>query len=275
LWLTGNPVYPTNPFVAVEVLRPDSLRPIEHERVPLYRIPWMIHFDGQRAFDIGARHPMGVFFIFFFPAWLFARRRKRRPAETVCLLFVAAYLLYWGAVWPVVRYAIAPFLILTLLTVERLRSFHDQLGKPARWLTTGALFYCMFVSLLVIGVLEVNPDQFRLWTNSITQQEYLRRNFVPYPSLQYLKQHASTEDEILSVNSDTRAYAPDLLHFHPYMPREGGTKQGVLEKLAERDYRYLLLRRARWAQGIEETLAESGAQIVHRDRYFLVFELQH
>ena len=62
---------------------------------------------------------LGLYFLFFLwlfaPLWLVLRRREGSRAEALCLVFAWVYFFYWGSVWPVVRYAIVPLGLLTIL----------------------------------------------------------------------------------------------------------------------------------------------------------------
>ena len=160
--LTGNPVYPVKWHSAVEALRPDSMRAPDARSIPYYQIPWRIHFDGRleglpaTAFESPLPNPMGLFLVVCVPVWALVRRRSRNPLERACLVFCGVYFLYWGAVWPVLRYAIPLILMLVVLTTARLWALSLHLPRLARRATELALAYCLGFALLGTMIIEVN-----------------------------------------------------------------------------------------------------------------------
>lgn len=203
--LTGNPVFPIELSWAVESLRPNEARPEETRSIPYWKIPWTIHFDGANAFEAPTQNPMGFFLLLFLPGWLAVRIRS----GCAVLAFLGLFFLYWGSVWPVVRYAILPLGLLVLLTAHGLMRWRSAVQPWARWTLDGALalnfVFCLLPTLLMSG----NGPQLALFAGRIDQAEYLRRTLITYPALEYLREHSAPGDWTLSIGANSGAYAPD------------------------------------------------------------------
>ncbi len=203
--LTGNPVFPIELSWAVESLRPNEARPVETRSIPYWKIPWTIHFDGANAFEAPTQNPMGFFLLLFLPGWLAVRMRQRWAV----VAFLTLFFLYWGSVWPVVRYAILPLGLLALLTAQGLMSWRAAVQPWARWALDAALALNFVFCLLPTLLMSVNGPQLELFAGRIDQAEYLRRTLITYPALEYLDKHSAPGDWTLSIGANSGAYAPD------------------------------------------------------------------
>ena len=275
--LTGNPVYPAQWRAAVEPLRPNAARPPKRRRVPHVLIPWAIHFKHEfKAFQAPSHNPMGVFLVLFAPLWILLRRKPRLASERACLIFAGIYFLYWGAVWPILRYAIVPIMIIFLLTTARLWALLRESPAAIRGLVEVCLGYNLLFCLLVTMVLEINGPQLRLFAGRIDKEHYLHDTLLSYPPLAYLQSHAEPEDYILSVNNCSNAYAPDVGRFHcEFFADWTEGMERVPQALRERSYRFLLLPKTHLGDTIAAELGPSyPKEVVYEDDYVFIYELQ-
>ncbi len=183
-WLTGNPVYPMRWETALsrKIEPPESNHQVK--RMSYFRIPWAIHFEGRTASALRSPsdNPMGIFLVLFAPAWLLVRRRFRQPGERACLLFTAAYCLYWGSAWPTLRYAIVPILLCFLFTAARFAALYERSRGLLRVLIQAGLFYGFVFALWVAMLLEVNAPQLQFFLGRLDAKGYLREVVAEYAS---------------------------------------------------------------------------------------------
>ena len=274
--LTGNPVYPARLQAAVEPLRPNAVRPPQWRRIPHIRIPWVVHFEGSDAFESPSNNPMGVFLVLFAPLWILLRRKPRLASESACLIFSGLYFLYWGMVWPVVRYAIAPIMIIFLLTTARVWALLRESPTAIKGLVEACLGYNLLFGLLVTMILEINGPQLRLFGGRIDAEQYLHETLLTYPPLAYLQSHAGPEDYILSVDNCSSAYAPDIGRFHCEVFRDSAdARERVSEALRERSYQFLLLPKTPLGKSVDAELGlDFPREVVYQDNYASVYRLQ-
>ena len=280
--LTGNPVHPIKWHWAVEALRPDSMRAPDAMSIPYYQIPWRIHFDGRldglpaAAFESPLPNPMGLFLVVCLPVWALVWRRPGNPLERACLVFSGLYFLYWGAVWPVLRYAIPLILVLVVLTTARLWALSLHLPRLAGRATELALAYCLAFALLGTMIIEVNASQLRLFAGKIDDQQYLREALTPYPSLEYLRDHAAPGDRTLSINNCVRTYAPDIERFHCLHVEDDGLGPSQLnEAFGESEFEFLILPEDELGEALFALVA-SDHQLnrVYEDSHYSIFDLR-
>ena len=277
--LTGNPVYPIQWHYAVEALRPDSMRAPDAMSIPYYQIPWRIHFDGMleglpaAAFESPLSNPMGLFLVVCLPVWVLVRRASKNSLEPVCLAFSAVYFLYWGAVWPVLRYAIPLILVLVVLTAGRLWALSLNLPRLAGRVTELALAYCLAFALLGTMIIEVNAAQLRLFAGKIDENQYLREVLVPYPSLEYLRDHSAAGDRTLSINNCVRTYAADIDSFRCIFVQDDGLGPGQVAKaFRESEYELLILPEDKLGEALRKIIA-AGHPLnrIYRDSHYSVY----
>lgn len=273
--LTGNPVFPIEVSWAVESLRPNEVRPEETRSIPYWKVPWTIHFDGENAFESPSRNPAGFFLLLFLPGWLLRRRAEGRPARRAALLLVALFFLYWGSVWPVVRYAIVPLGLLTLMTAHGLVLWRDAVRPWARWALDGALSSSFVFCLLPTLLMSVNGPQLALFAGKIGEDEYLRRTLITYPALEYLQQNAGPDDWILSIGANSGAYAPDPARIrYEYLADAGYGLPLVPRYLSLARYDWLILPAEPWAEAQQVLPAEWKCDERFRDSALTVCLLE-
>jgi Dolichyl-phosphate-mannose-protein mannosyltransferase len=209
--LTGNPIYPARSNDASRAVRAlDGSRPSRWTVHLLY--PWIAHFDGHKVLESPTANPLGFFFVFFASAWAVMRRRERSREERACLFFIAIYYLYWAYIWGVLRYALAPVIVLAFLTAGRAAEIvapdrERETGRALRFLLPAALAYCLAFALLPVMILEVNARQLEYFAGKLDRPGYLRAALADYPAIEFLNQHVRPGEQTLSVDNCAAAYA--------------------------------------------------------------------
>ena len=272
--LTGNPFYPLKARLAVA--GPDERPHLDWKSAALryVRTPWTLHFEGERHFESPSPNPLGVFFILFTPMWLLARRARGNANQRACVLFCVVYLLYWAALvdWP--RYAIAPLVLLAVLTAQRIMEFHAGSGRWVRGSIVAAAAYCLLFALPVAMILEINAPQFRLFSRRIDKDGYLREALNTFGSLEYLRTSRIGQDQVFAVDNCSAAYAPDPRQFRCVL--SGATAdlgETVLAELRRRDPRWLVLPRNEVGRSVERRVETvKRATEVYHDAHFTVLK---
>ena len=229
-WFTGNPAYPFSPALVV---------PANHAAqwwtsvIRCLRLPWDVHFHGRGYFESPLNHPMGIALVLFVPLWVLAWRKLNRT-EGACLFFCALYLPYWAVVQGQPRFAIAPILILQVLTAGRVIEF-CRVGRPVIKLSLyAASVYAVLFGLLGAAIVEINTPQLRYFARRIDKPEYLREALQPYRAVEFVNGRAHPGDPVLSVNACPFVYAPNPSLFDCVWPADLATyKLGVLLERAQ------------------------------------------
>jgi 4-amino-4-deoxy-L-arabinose transferase-like glycosyltransferase len=266
--LTGNPVYPWRLGTAVS---PAAARTGPSSAALRYfELPWQLHFEGQKYFASPLANPLGMFFVLFAPVWLLVRRAaaNRRP-ELACLVFTAAYLVYWSVADPELRFACAPILLLAALTGMRLITLYDASARWGKGVILGGAAYVLSFALLAATIVEVNAPQLRLFAGKLDARGYLREALVTFPSLEYLQKQAAPGDRVLSVANTSVAYAPDPAAFDCIIPPwKTGYWPEIESRLGGGGFRFLVAPSNRG-----EPRESLGAVRLYRDSAFSVYRL--
>lgn len=273
--LTGSPVYPHGLDQATEVLGRGQNAPAGRSKIGYFLVPLAVLYRGDYFFESASRNPLGILFIVFVGAWFLVRRNGRVPAERICLVFVLVYYLYWAAIWPVIRYAIVPIMLLALIMSGRIAALREHAGGLVRVLTLSAWTYCLFFSLLVTLVIEVRPGQLGYLAGQIGEADYLMLNDNRYASLAFLSEQAGRQDLIYGVQICAAGFVANPARFNcSYALVPEREKNKVFESLRKRRYRYLILPNRPWGQAWASQLAESySLDPLHRDTAYTVYRL--
>ena len=234
--LMGNPLYPFSAEAAV------SLHGATHRwnmAMRCLRLPWDIHFHGRDYFESPLDHPMGIAFVLFAPAWGLVRRRVNR-AEAAGLFFCALYLAYWAVVHGMPRFAIAPILILQVLTAGRVIQLCREMRGAVRFSLYLASAYALLFGLLGAAIVEVNAPQLAYFARRIDKREYLRQTIQPYRAVEFVRGAARPGDPVLSVEACPLLYAPDPSVFDCVWPSSRLADE-LTPMLHARNYRFLIL----------------------------------
>jgi hypothetical protein len=260
--LTGNPLYPFSAEAAVSTA--GKAHGAWNIVLRSLRLAWDIHFHGRAYFESPLDHPMGIVLVLFLPLWALARQRVNR-AEAVCLFFCGLYLAYWAVVHGVPRFAIAPILILNVLTARRLIHFCWQQRPLVRFSVYAASAYALLFGLLGVAIVEINAPQFRYFAGRIDNPGYLRQAMVPYRALEFLRGAVHTGDTVFSLSSCLLAYAPDPSAFYCTWPSESAPGR-AMAALGQRDYRFLMLPVA------YSVLVPPGWKMAYADESFQIYQ---
>ena len=260
--LTGNPIYPQTAAVAVQPVARYQGSVWSNLILPYLRFPRRVFFEGQRYFESPLNQPLGIMLALFAPFWFIIRRIT--AAEAACLLFCGLYLAYWFFAIEMVRYAIAPILILSVLTAGRLIGFWRQASKPIQFLVVMASSYVLLFGLLGIAIVEVNAPQLRLFAFRIDRTGYLREALIPYRSLEFVRRTSHPGDCVYAIEACSVVYAPDPSTFDCAMTLKVPAQQ-ILGLIDKKNYRFLVV-----TTGHPEVVP-SGWERAYRDESYEVY----
>jgi hypothetical protein len=268
--LTGNPVYPWSFGHAVSNHIAKSSQGWGAAAVRLIELPWSIHFRGQQYFESLLPNPLGIFFVLFGLVWLLVRRTRADLAERVCLVFAAMFLLYWATTGTSLRFAIAPILLLAVLTGRRVAVLAKTSPPWIKRCVLGAAAYALCLALLAAAIIEVNVPQLRLFAGKLDAAGYLREALVTYPSLEYLRTKAAPGERVFGIGNCSAAYAPDPAAFDCISPEDVVNWRPVAERLVQDDFRFVIVPSG--GAGAEIVPLLKGTEL-YRDVNFVVYRL--
>ena len=262
---TGNPFSPATDTT----LRGQGNRFQRRRSQRLMTTPYDVHFHSRGHFQSPTQNPMGIVLLLLAPLY-FIRRAGDTDwrTEKVLWIFVILYYPLWALEGGVLRYAVAPALLLPLLGAARLALF------PKR-LTTAAMGAALLFSFPIVVLIEMAPAQIPLFLKQIDAATFLRRTLPPYGAVEFLSQHASASDSIASLGNWAAAYSPNPANFHLAYLNERQYPIELLRKLLHPDDRYLIL--PRHSNLVElESVAREGRSLtrVYQDNDFVVDALQ-
>ncbi|HLN00100.1 MAG TPA: hypothetical protein VK335_12500 [Bryobacteraceae bacterium] len=258
--LTGNPAYPFSPRAALPAQNATHWWSLA---IRCLRIPWDVHFNGHHYFESPLDHPMGIALVLFVPVWALVWRKLNR-AEGACLFFCALYLPYWAVVQGEPRFAIAPILILQILTGGRMILFCRPMRSAVRFSLYLASAYALLFGLLGAAIVEVNAPQLRYFAGRIDKAEYLREALVPYRVMEFVRGVAGPQDPILSVDACPFLYVPNPSLFDCVWSSDL-LREKLDVQLLRRNYRFLILPVARAGE------APAGWREVRADESYLAY----
>ncbi|MBM3784766.1 MAG: hypothetical protein FJW30_10425 [Acidobacteria bacterium] len=262
--LKGDPLYPESRARAADFSVVNHAYQSAGERVMRYAgIPWLLHFDGRRAFESTSHNPMGVWLVFFFPG-LAAFIRGRNQAASLAILFVAIYLLYWVSILVTLRYALLPIALLVAWTAAGVTTHLPRRAAAA------AAAYCYFFSLTVCVLIEVSAPQLFWLAGRSGTTEYLTAALPEYGSVAAL--YAKPAGRVFSLDNCASAYAPRVEDFQClFMKDAANDPHRIASAAREGSYRYLILPSGERGKAVLEILQPSRE--VYLDRNFAVYDL--
>lgn len=274
--LTGNPLFPAEIARGARTVPAiDGTRPSRWTVHALY--PWYAHFDGIKVMEGPTDSPAGFYLLFFWPLWLLFRRR-REPAENAVLFCLLVFYLYWAYIWGVLRYGLAPALLLSILVARRAEALAGM-HVALRRLTAVALAYTMAFALLPTLMLEVNAPQLAYLAGRLDRQGYLREAMADYGSIEFLNQIQKSGERTVSINNCSSAYATDPARFRclryerNFEPKVVAAIRRAVESEAPH---YLVAPADVRGDLVVEALSEVvGGPPIYEDAAYRVFALKH
>lgn len=255
-----------------------SFPPLAGEERPIWVAfpmqPWSVHFEGHRTFESVSDNPSGMFLVFFWPVWLFIKRKRPNAAERICLFFTGLYFLHWGYMGGYVRYGITIFLLLVALTVGRVVAFYRQRGPSARRSIEIAWTYTFLFALVVTMLLEVNAPQLRYLAGRISKVEFQREAVRFFPPLEYLSTVVGPDDLIFSLDNQARGYAPWPANYDYMTPRTRKrtyTMDEIVERMKRKPYRYFIVPTELHEQYRERLESEFPVEFAYGDEHYTVY----
>lgn len=232
-------------------------------------LPYRVFSEGKRYFESGSNTPLGIGLLLVAPLWfLKVREPSAQRAERVVWLFVGLYYVYWALVGIVLRYAITPVLLLSVLGAAQL----DRMRPWSANLCLGATF---IFSIPVLAIMELAPAHVPFFAKTIDASEFLTRSLPPYAAVHFLQGHVPSGARIASLGDWAAAYAPDPSRFDvTYRTTRLYTADDVKKLLANTNADVLILPNSR---NLEEW--EAAARIyrnlarIHTDADFVVYRL--
>ena len=262
---TGNPFAPASITKAAEA----ESRSEMHGRGHWLLMAYNVQVRGKRYFSSPTQNPVGILLLLLAPLWLIPRPSGApRRTEALLWLFVILYYPFWAIEAAVLRYAIAPALLLAILGAARLALF-------PRPLVIAAMSAALVFSLPVVILIEMAPAQIPLFLKQIDAATFLRRTLPPYGAVEYLSQHATPSDSIASVGDWAAAYTPNPANFHVTYLNERRYSPDSVQRMLRPEDRYVILPRRPNLKELESVVRENRALMrVYQDRDFVVDALQ-
>jgi hypothetical protein len=189
----------------------------------------------------------------------------------VCLVFAAMFLLYWATTGTSLRFAIAPILLLAVLTGRRAAVLAKTSPPWIKSCILGAAAYALCLALLAAAIIEVNVPQLRLFAGKLDAAGYLREALVTYPSLEYLRTKAAPGERVFGIGNCSAAYAPDPAAFDCISPEDVVNWRPVAERLVRDDFRFVIVPSG--GAGAEIFALLKGTEL-YRDVNFVVYRLE-
>jgi Dolichyl-phosphate-mannose-protein mannosyltransferase len=263
---TGNPIAPEPLRLVTAIAR--SGRSHHRHRFWLFA-GYNVHFHGRANFQSPTQNPAGIVLLLLAPLWLIRRAAGTNwGAEAVLWLFVLVYYPPWAVEAAILRYAVAPALLLAVLGVARLALF-------PRSLAVSAMSAALLFSLPVVILIEMAPAQIPLFLKQINAATFLRRTLPPYGAVEFLDHHATASDSIASVGDWAAAYAPNPANFHVFYLNERLYNPGSVRMLLKPEDRYLILPAQPNLQTLESAAGDDFRfSRVYQDRDFVVDTVQ-
>jgi hypothetical protein len=276
--LTGNPVYPlaANYTLTVRIAR--SRKTLTEKFIRWIQMPWDAQFDGTSHFESDSPSPLGALLVFSLPVWLITQRRNNRSLTVAAQkeerfraatvrerLFAGLYFLYWSFELGILRFAIAPIVLLFLFLADRAARVYCASPRFTRVILTCCLFYCGVVSLLVVTLLQINVPELKIFARQLDWPGYLRVWSSAYPSLEYLRAQAQPGDLVLSVGNCAVAYAPEPARFHGICEETTPSLDAIRAELGREPYRFLVLPK--------RLALNPGTPPAFEDKYYAVYRL--
>jgi hypothetical protein len=272
LVLTGNPISPLSPGRSmVPGWPPDPS--FSGTLLRMLRLPWDLHVHGHDFSETVLIAPLGIAFVFFWPAWLLTQRPNR--AERLCLWFAITGFLIWGWLSPLVRYAAAPLASFALLTGVRLARFWRESSGFIQASLGAACLWVMIPAICASMIIEINGPQLRYVAGAINRDEYLNRALNTYASLAWLRDHTTPAESILSLENCSDVYAPPFPRYRSFCAFRPWTAAEVENQLRAASFDYLLAPPGDRETDLAAVRSTGRAALeMYRDPSFVIYRLK-
>jgi hypothetical protein len=241
----------------------------------LLQVPAEILFHGERSFESPLPNPAGIALFALAPlALLGIRTRPKLRAGIACAIFTAVYVLYWGAILQMVRYAILPFALIAIFLAARAWSFYDRQGRVVRISVAALATYCLLIAMMGLAIIGVNAPQFSYFAGKLDKLGYLRASMQAYGAVDYLRQRGDTQARVYGIENQARAYSANPSNFDAMWcsVRNGCDAARVLAAVRAFRADYLILPvERRVPESVLENLGNPPC--VYNDSYFRIFAL--
>ena len=274
--LKGSPVYPANTRVAVTQFRaPDQSR---LSRAAVYFVyPLMAHFDGRKVIELPIATPCGLFLAFLVVAWPLTRHKSPSTVTWTLVTYFGLYYIYWTWVWGVLRYGIAPIMVLAVLAGGRAAVLWTGGRSANRMLVSAGVTLGLLGALPPLLIIEINPPQIQYLTGNLDRDGYLEASNRFYPSIRELTRIMEPGQVAIGINNCARAYMenPTMMHCLE-LGRVDESDQADTEDLLRQsppDYLVVSVRGVErmWSSVIEELRFEQ----VYSDAVFSIYAAPH
>ncbi|MBK5294165.1 MAG: hypothetical protein JJE04_21115 [Acidobacteriia bacterium] len=264
---SGNPLYPSEASHAVP-----ATDLWFHKFHRAARLPWISHFEGRRSFESPTDNPMGVAVLVFAPL-LVLLRLPGGAATRTAWFFIGIYLLYWGVVIGMIRYAIAPLLLLFVFIAGRIEAASSA-NRVLHLLVLAGFVYCAAFALPITVILEMLPTQPAMLAGRISREDLLRAELPPFGAMQFLSRQAQASDRILSLGNWAVCYAPFPAKVNHVYRNSRTYSPEDPQPLGKEPYDFLILPNGPELAGLERSAAAMRKlKSVYRDKQFVLYRL--
>jgi hypothetical protein len=263
---TGNPLFPLRLMSSSDAA---ARLPSQHPKWPvMISAAYDVHFHGKPHFESPTQNPMGIVLLLIAPLFLLPLGSKApRWTEGVLWLFVILYYPQWVYSAAILRYAIAPALLLAVLGAARMA----LVPRPLAIIAMGA---ALLFSIPIIILIEMAPAEIPLFLKQIDAATFLRRTLPPYGAVEFLSHHAKASDSIASVGDWAAAYTPNPAKFHLFYLTKREYEPSEVRRVLHPDDRYLILPNSPNLAQLESTASEHRRlTLVYQDPNFVVEKL--
>jgi hypothetical protein len=174
-----------------------------------------------------------------------------------------------------VRYAVPSLTVLALLTGVRLARFWRTSPVIIRATLAATSLWVMITAVCAIMIVEINAPQLRYVAGSIGRDEYLSRALITYPSLAWLRDHATPSEHILGLENCSDVYAPPFPRYQSICAFRPWTVAEVENQLRAASFDWLVAPPS--DQEADVTAIRSTGRVareMYRDPSFVIYRLE-
>lgn len=269
--LKGSPVYPANVSAAVRQYDATDSSKVPRSEAYLTYL-WMAHFEGSKVIELPMRTPCGLFLAFLVIAWPLTRKRPS-TATWAIILYLALYYVYWVWAWGVLRYGIAPFLVVAMLIGGRAAALWLESGRTNQLFIATGMALGLLAAVPPILVSEVNPPQMRYLSGGLDRDGYLEEANRFYPSMRELKRVMKPEESAISISNCAISYFedPSRIQCISFKPQRTEVWEDVISLLRQHTPDYLVAPGGGADRHLAEVLPAVGLQLVYEDSVFRIY----